>query len=96
MVLILITSKVVVKRESARMDSPRHDLRRLNTGHNNMCRFVHSDDPIYMEVSAVIAECYDSILKPQHIDCEILYDCPLEWVRHFVTALVSLTRPQTA
>ena len=52
-----------------------------------------------MEVSAVIGEFYDSILKPQQIDCEILYDHPdaaLEWVRHFISALVSLAHPQTA
>ena len=69
------------------MDSPRHHLRRLKADHNSMCRFVHADDPIYMEVSAVIREFYDSVLKPQQIDCEILYDGPdavLECVCHFL------------
>ena len=72
------------------MDSPHHHLRRLDTDHKNMCRFVRSDDPIYVEVSGVIREFYDMIIKPQQIGCEILNDNPnavLEWVDRVVCTL---------
>jgi hypothetical protein len=68
--------KVTIKRDSARMGSLHHHSRSLCTDHRNMCRFSQSSDRNCIEISGVVREFYDDILKSQELGCVVLCDRP--------------------
>jgi hypothetical protein len=82
-----LASKVIIERESALLVNQHHHLRGLATDHSNMSKFDRLDDPNHVEISCVLKEIYEDIIKPQQTGCEVLFDCQsalLEWVT-FIT-----------
>jgi hypothetical protein len=73
---VFINSKVTIKRDSACIGSLHHHLRSLGTDHRNMCRFSQSSDRHCTEISGVVREFYDDILKSQELGCVVLCDRP--------------------